>query len=90
MMRRFNLLQANWRVKLKSNISDDTEVAWQTGKIAAKVEINWKGESSVSDRKGEIDFTYEYRVSKSICSTKYLFVCIISHQNVRMLERETI
>jgi hypothetical protein len=53
----------NFRLKLKSNISDDAEVSWQSGKMSVKIEINWKGETVTSDRKGELDITYEYRVS---------------------------
>lgn len=54
-----------FRLKLKSNISEEADIAWKTGKISAKIEVNWKGESPISDRKGEIDFTYEYRVGCS-------------------------
>ena len=50
-------------MKLKSNISDDAELSWQSGKMSVKIEINWKGETATSDRKGELDMTYEYRVS---------------------------
>lgn len=48
---------------MKSNMSDDAEVSWQSGKMSAKIELNWKGETVASDRKGELDLTYEYRVS---------------------------
>lgn len=51
-----------YRIKIKSNISEEVESAWQAGKFIAKIDVNWKGETSNSDRKGEIDFTYDYRV----------------------------
>ena len=43
-------------------MSEDAETSWQSGKMSVKIEINWKGETTISDRKGEIDLTYEYRV----------------------------
>lgn len=53
------------RFKMKSNMSDDAEVSWQSGKMSAKIELNWKGETVASDRKGELDLTYEYRSAGS-------------------------
>ena len=57
---------------MKSNISDDAEVSWQSGKMSMKIEINWKGETANSDRKGELDMTYEYRVSYLLISVRNL------------------
>lgn len=48
---------------MKSNMSEEAETSWQTGKMSAKIEFNWKGETEATDRKGELDMTYEYRVS---------------------------
>jgi hypothetical protein len=53
----------SFRFKMKSNVSDDAEVSWQSGKMSVKIEVNWKGETATTDRKGELDMTYEYRVS---------------------------
>jgi hypothetical protein len=53
----------SFRFKVKSNVSDDAEVSWQSGKMSVKIEVNWKGETATTDRKGELDMTYEYRVS---------------------------
>ena len=58
----------SFRIKMKSNVSDDAEVSWQSGKMSVKIEINWKGETATSDRKGELDMTYEYRVSYLLIS----------------------
>jgi hypothetical protein len=52
----------SFRFKVKSNVSDDAEVSWQSGKMSVKIEVNWKGETATTDRKGELDMTYEYRV----------------------------
>lgn len=52
----------SFRFKMKSNVSDDAEVSWQSGKMSVKIEVNWKGETATTDRKGELDMTYEYRV----------------------------
>ncbi len=59
----------SFRFKVKSNVSDDAEVSWQSGKMSVKIEINWKGETATSDRKGELDMTYEYRVSSFLFSS---------------------
>lgn len=50
------------RFKLRSSANDEPEISWQAGKVAFKVECTWRGDTAVSDRKGEVDFTYEYRV----------------------------
>ena len=57
---------------MKSNISDDAEVSWQSGKMSVKIEMNWKGETANSDRKGELDMTYKYRVSYILISVRNL------------------
>ena len=50
------------RIKLKLNYNEEPEVSWETGKIAIKVETTLKGPASTStDRKGEMDMTYEYK-----------------------------
>ncbi|XP_046463734.1 uncharacterized protein LOC124209680 [Daphnia pulex] len=53
--------EMSFRFKMKSNVSDDAEVSWQSGKMSVKIEVNWKGETATTDRKGELDMTYEYR-----------------------------
>lgn len=50
------------RLKVKLNINDEPEVAWNAGKMAFKLELNHKGETPATDRKGEIDINYEYKL----------------------------
>ena len=38
-------------------------MAWQAGKMAVKAEIHFKGETSGTDRRGEIDLAYEYKLA---------------------------
>ena len=52
------------RVK-QSGGGDEMELSLQSGKVSLKAELIWKGETSASDRKGEIDIIYEYRVNTS-------------------------
>lgn len=50
------------RVKQSGGGGEDAELSLQSGKISVKSELIWKGETSATDRKGEIDIIYEYRV----------------------------
>lgn len=63
------------RLKIKSATNGEPEISWQSGKIAFKLECAWKDESAIADRKGEIDFTYEYRVPSFI--SLFFFVIIM-------------
>lgn len=66
----------SFRFKAKSNVSDDVEVVWQSGKMSVKIEVNWKGETATTDRKGELDMTYEYRVSYLLFSISIISIWI--------------
>ena len=50
------------RLTLKLNVNEEAQVSWQSGKVAVKAEIYWRAEGSASlDRKGEVNFNFEYR-----------------------------
>lgn len=49
------------RMKLKATTSDDPEKAWQASKFGMRIDSNWRGETAASDRKGEVDISFEYK-----------------------------